>query len=128
MLLLIITDNSVARPEDGLVDYPKLAHLVNWRCNRLPHVSIDPVQCPDDLHPVKGTVIQNVNVQALMQVSQSVSFISLIRTHIQMKFIIYSATLLDINMGCPPAVDPCSDVLCVGYQYNSSTSCRSLRS
>jgi hypothetical protein len=55
----------VTRPEDGLVDYRQFARLVNWRCHTVPPLKVEPVDCDD--HKSEGTLIQNVDVLAIMQ-------------------------------------------------------------
>lgn len=60
-----------ARPDDGLIDYAKLALFLNWRCHPVPALRIDYGRCGVDSWPhnldAGGTLIQDVNVLALMQ-------------------------------------------------------------
>jgi len=61
----------MARPEDGMIDYAKLALFLNWRCHPVPALRVDYGACGRDVWPhnleAGGTLIQNVNVLALMQ-------------------------------------------------------------
>jgi len=61
----------MARPEDGLIDYAKLALFLNRRCHPVPPLQIDYGICGKDAWPhnleAGGTLIQDVNVLALMQ-------------------------------------------------------------
>ena len=62
----------MARPDDGLIDYAKLALFLNWRCHPVKPLSVDYGQCGRDAtwpHSLEagGTLIQDVNVLALMQ-------------------------------------------------------------
>jgi len=61
----------LARTEDSLIDYAKLALFLNWRCHPVPALRVDYGQCGSDYWPhnldAGGTLIQHVNVLALMQ-------------------------------------------------------------
>jgi len=61
----------MARPQDGLIDYAKLALFLNWRCHPVPALRIDYSICGNDSWPHNldsgGTLIQDVNVLAMMQ-------------------------------------------------------------
>ena len=51
-----------------MIDYARLAELLNWRCSPVPPIRVEPTDCKDNWQGNDaGTLIQHVNVYAIMQ-------------------------------------------------------------